>query len=184
MLVDALFRDFFSKLMKKVIKKNALGVAKEWFGKIEFIKSQIKALEKLRQFPIIRISAFLLKSQLIEFELKQLILSLDLHLSSHNTSAILRRKIRTPKDLDNLKLGLGGLIQEIRMYESELLKVLINRLNKFNLIRVRLVHYLLDSESTIKDLNADSDIGLILSEEIIGEIERIKDEIWKKRSVE
>lgn len=166
--------------MKKIIKKNALESAKEWFGKIKFIESQIEVLEKIDKFPIIRISAFLLKSQLVEFEIKQLITSLDLQLSFSNRSVILGRKIRTPKDLDSLKLGLGGLIQELREYDSKLLVVLINKLNKFNLIRVKLVHYLLDSESTIKDLNADSEMGLTMSSEITKEVGKIKDELRAK----
>ncbi|HEX7456707.1 MAG TPA: hypothetical protein VF303_04555 [Candidatus Nanoarchaeia archaeon] len=76
-----------------------------WLSKIKFLKDQIEKLEKLKDFPIVAISVFLLKCQIIEFELKQFIFSLDLHLYSQNHSKLLRRKIRSPKDLDDLTLG-------------------------------------------------------------------------------
>lgn len=77
----------------------------EWFVKIQILKDQIGKLEKLKDFPIIGIAAFLLKCQIIEFELKQIISSLDLHLYFQSTSKHFKRRVRTPKDLDDFTLG-------------------------------------------------------------------------------
>ncbi len=77
----------------------------EWFVKIQILKDQIGKLEKLKGFPIIGVAAFLLKCQIIEFELKQIIFSLDFHLYSQSVSKHFRRRVRTPKDLDDFTLG-------------------------------------------------------------------------------
>lgn len=85
-----------------------------WFAKIRFLKEQIEKLEKLRNFPIIAISVFLLKSQIVEFELKQIIFSLDFHLYSQNRSRLINRRVRTPKDLEDLTLG--QLVREFKQF--------------------------------------------------------------------
>lgn len=77
-----------------------------WQVKIDFLKDQILKLEKLTNFPIFAIAAFLLKCQIIEFELKQAIFSIDSHLYFQSKSQKFKRRVRTPKDLDNLTLGL------------------------------------------------------------------------------
>lgn len=88
----------------------------EWFVKIQILKDQIEKLGKLKNFPIIGIAAFLLKCQIIEFELKQIIFSLDLHLHSQTASKHFRKRVRTPKDLDDFTLGklVGEFSQFIR----------------------------------------------------------------------
>lgn len=84
----------------------------EWLVKIRFLKDQIEKLEQLKDLVIIPIAVFLLKSQIIEFELKQIIFSLDLHLYSQNRSKLMNRRVRTPKDLEGLTLG--GLAREFK----------------------------------------------------------------------
>lgn len=76
-----------------------------WLVKIRFLKNQIEKLEQLKDLVIISISVFLLKCQIIEFELKQTIFSLDFHLHSQSRSKLINRKVRTPRDLENLTLG-------------------------------------------------------------------------------
>jgi len=88
----------------------------EWLVKIQILKDQIGKLEKLKDFPIVGIAAFLLKCQIIEFELKQIISSLDFHLRSQSVSKHFRKRVRTPKDLDDSTLGklVGEFSQFIR----------------------------------------------------------------------
>lgn len=85
-----------------------------WLAKIKFLKDQIEKLEQLKDLVIISIAVFLLKSQIIEFELKQIIFSLDLHLYSQNRSKLVNRLIRRPKDLDGLTLG--ELVREFKQF--------------------------------------------------------------------
>lgn len=77
----------------------------EWIVRVKFLKGQIEKLERLKDLVIISISVFLLKCQIIEFEIKQTIFSLDFHLYSQNRSELINRQVRTPKDLENLTLG-------------------------------------------------------------------------------
>lgn len=154
--------------------KNALESVKEWLAKVEFIKSQIKSLEGLRQYPIINISLFILKSQLLEFDIKQLITSLDIHLRFANSSLKVKRIIRTPKELDKMRLGLGGLIQLLREFEIDSLNETIKKLNKLNDIRVKCNHYLLDSDTTILNINLSVNEGIKLYEQINSELQSIE----------
>ena len=71
----------------------------DWFVKIKFLKDQIEKLEQLKDLVIISIAAFLLKCQIIEFELGQVVFSLDSHLHSQSRSRFINRRVRTPRDL-------------------------------------------------------------------------------------
>ena len=95
-------------------KTDSRKILVNWLVKIRILKDQIEKLEKLKDFPIIAIATFLLKCQIIEFELKQIISSLDLHLYFQNRSRLFRKKIRTPRDLDDLTLG--KLVREIKQF--------------------------------------------------------------------
>lgn len=86
----------------------------DWLVKIKFLKDQIEKLEQLKDLVIISIAVFLLKSQIIEFELKQIIFSLDFHLYSRNRSKLVNRLVRTPKDLEGLTLG--ELVREFKKF--------------------------------------------------------------------
>lgn len=85
-----------------------------WLVKIRFLKGQIEKLEQLKDLVIVSIAVFLLKCQVIEFELKQVIFSLDLHLYSQNRSKLINRQVRTPRDLEDLTLG--QLVREFRQF--------------------------------------------------------------------
>lgn len=101
-----------NKLNDDLLKKRLV----DWLVKIKFLKDQIAKLEQLENFVIISVTVFLLKSQLIEFELKQLIFSLDLHLYSQNRSSLVSRRVRTPRDLDKDKLTLGQLVGKLNEF--------------------------------------------------------------------
>lgn len=76
-----------------------------WLVKIRFLKGQVEKLEQLKDLVIVSIAVLLLKCQIIEFELRQVIFSLDLYLYSQNRSKLMNRLVRTPKDLEDLTLG-------------------------------------------------------------------------------
>lgn len=163
----------------------------DWQKKILFLEDQISKLDKLKDFPIFSIASFLLKTQLIEWKLRQLIPILDFHLNYFNNSPILRLKIKMPsktkgtegkilKVHDQLsleKLTLGQLINEIESYESvddqflefEELKA---NLRKLQGLRNKFVHHIFDVGST-DDLVSDSEKGLKIAEEVIKNIEKV-----------
>jgi len=94
-----------TKLNNLRIEKDPRKIIVEWWAKIGFLKNQISKLEQLKDFPVFAVAAFLLKCQIIEFELKQIMSSLDLHLYFQTESKHFKKRVRTPKDLDDLTLG-------------------------------------------------------------------------------
>lgn len=145
----------------------------DWHTKNEFLKDQISKLENLKGFPILSVTTFLLKTQLIEFELKQLITSLDLHLYFSNTSQLLKRKTKTPKDMNENRVTLGGLKYEIYQYQGKFLENLQGQLSKLVGLRNSLVHKLFNPGS-ISELIAESGNGLKIANEVLKEIESVE----------
>lgn len=163
----------------------------DWQKKIVFLEDQISKLDKLKDFPIFSIASFLLKTQLIEWKLRQLIPILGFYLNYFNNSPILRLKIKVPsknkkvkskisKAQDQLsleKLTLGQLINEVEYYESvdnqflefEELKA---NLRKLQGLRNKFIHHIFDVGST-DDLVSDSEKGLKIAEEVIKNIEEV-----------
>lgn len=150
----------------------------DWQIKNEFLKKQIDALGKVKNLPIFQISSYLLKTQLIEFELKQLITGLDQHLFFSSRSKVLKLQTRTPKDLDEKRMTLGDLKEEIKRFEGSILKELQATLPKLVKLRNEFVHQLFKPGS-IKELNQKSEEGLKLADEVIVYIEKI-DKFLKK----
>lgn len=145
----------------------------DWHVKNEFIESQVSLLEGSKDHPIIAISCFLLKSQLIEFELKQLIFSLDSHLYfSTRSLADLKRKTRTPKDLDNDKLTLGRLEKEINKFEGKFLQELKTELGELVSLRNHFVHKLFNLGS-LNELLTNAETGLKLANKTIESIRSV-----------
>lgn len=163
-------RKAYNKSVRDLISKKFVEQIVSWYAKIDFLKQQLSVLEKLKTFPIIRIATFLLKCQLIEFELKQLIFTLDEHLLENNQSRILKRKVKTPKQLDDSKITLGGLAKELSNYDGALLKILLRDLNNLVSIRNNFTHRLFDNRFTTNDLLQDSGKAIPLANKILEEI--------------
>lgn len=159
-------------------KQNVLVKAEDWFRKIHHIKNEIESLERIKNVTSISVSVFLLKSQLIEFELKQLFTSIDQHLIFSSSSKIIKLKIRTPSFLDNQRQTLGSLIDELDRYESELLELLKEKLKKLKKIRNAFTHNLF-SPGSLGDLTADAEKGIQLANEALKELELIDNVLIK-----
>lgn len=144
-----------------------------WRIKNEFLKKEIAKLDKNSNFLIFSIAAFLLQTQLIEFELKQLIPKLDQHLFFSSTSKVLNRKTRTPKDLNDTQLTLGNLKFEINGFEGNFLTNLQSNLQKLVKLRNHFVHELFNL-GTINELIKKSKQGLVISNRIIVDIENVE----------
>lgn len=137
-----------------------------WQAKIDFIQAGIKSLEAATD-PIPHIAAFLLKCQMVEFELKQLITNIERHLSYMNTSTVVRRKTKTPVDYDRMRYTLGQLILELENFGGEdipdlqeKLKDLINLRNLFN-------HHLFNPKEDINHLAQESKRGSKIGDELL-----------------
>lgn len=154
------------------MNKSAFQKIVDWKVKNQFLTSQISGLENLKDFPIMEITAFLLKAQLVEFELKQLISSLDLHAHFTHPFWWKRKKTRTPVQLDKQKLTLGGLKKEIEKYKFEFLKDLNAHLIKLVKLRNEFVHALFNLGS-INDLIINSERGLRSANKVIENIRKI-----------
>lgn len=158
--------------------KDARSQLVDWRVKNDFLKSQVETLGKYKNFPIISIAVFLLKTQLIEFELKQLITSLDLHILLSNPSSDLKIKPRTPRDLDDDRVTLGGLNKIVQRYESKFIKKLQTDLNSLVGLRNDFVHKLFNF-GTIKIMLKDSETGLKLADIVIADIEDVENYLNK-----
>ncbi len=140
-----------------------------WLAKIRFLKEEINLLEA-KESPII---AFILKTCLIEWELKQLIFSLDLHLHFNNKSEYLTKKIMTPNDMDAEKWTLGKINKELKKYEGDFLNDLKINLEGLVDLRNEFIHGLFGPGS-IDDLINKSYKGLIIANKVINDIEQVK----------
>lgn len=161
------------RLLTKLQRNESFKAIVDWRVKNEFLKNQIIALEKTKEFPIFSVLSFLLKTQLVEFELKQLITSLDLHLYFSNTSKVLKIKTRTPKDMDERRMTLGNLKNEIYQYEGKVLENLQEQLSKLVGLRNDFVHKLFNPGS-ISELIGKSDNGLKIATKVLKEIESVE----------
>lgn len=157
---------------EEILKNTNFRQIVDWRVKNDFLKNQISALEKLKDYPIFSISVFLLKTQLIEFELKQLITSLDLHLSFSNSSRAITRRARTPQYLDEKKVTLGVLKREISQFKGDPLKDLNISLANLVGLRIKFVHHLFNPGS-INELITDTEKGLKISNQVLTDIESL-----------
>ncbi len=160
-----------SKIEKEVAEK-VLEMMLSWQAKMSFLKDQIAALERLSEFPIMAISVFLLKSQLVEFELKQLITEIDLHLGFSGSSQIIRRKALKPIDMDDWTLG--KIRKHLLTYDSKTLTTLQQELKKLVYLRNMFAHKLFSSSKDTKSLTKEALEAIPLANKVIDEIEAVK----------
>lgn len=160
-----------SKVEEDVARKAAEMIV-SWQAKMDFLKGQIDAFGKLSDFPIVAISVFLLKAQLIEFELKQLITEIDLHLGFSNNSRLIRRKTLKPVEME--RWTLGQLRDHLMRYDSKVLTTLQQKLKKLNDLRRQFAHSLFGSSKDVRSLTNDSEKAIPLANKVLEEIERIK----------
>lgn len=149
----------------------------QWLGKIEELKKQIDFLEKIKNHQTISVSVFLLKSQLIEFELKQLISKLDTKISKELISSEYRRKNRTPKDLSKDRYTFGKLISILDEYESKHLIKLMGMLKSLIKPRNNFTHKLFDENLTFEEINKDIDKNITLANKTLIEIKDVYNKI-------
>jgi hypothetical protein len=142
----------------------------DWQSKIDFLNKQAEVISKIKKFPIFPITAFILKAQSIEFELKQLIPTLVLYSNVYNITnggdEESWKEARTPKEL---KIPMGKLIGKIEEINYVHTKKLQNDLKYFVEIRNKFVHHLFD----VGDLDClieEANKGLKLAKEISKEI--------------
>lgn len=157
------------------IRKKIFELILPWQIKMDFLKNQISALEKLSQFPTIAISVFLLKSQLIEFELKQLITEIDLHLGFSSSSKIIRRRILKPDNTDDWSLG--KIRKHLLTYDSKTLATLQQGLKKLVDLRNMFTHKLFSSSRDVDSLTKDSEKAIPLANKVMDEIETVKKQL-------
>lgn len=162
-----------AKSQSKIKKSKFVKGYFDWMGKDLFLKDGISKIEKFKN-PIFQIAAFLLKTQLIEFELKQLISAFDLHLYFSNYSEILKRKTKTPKEMDERRMTLGKLNKELNDYEGDFLDDLKANLEELNKFRNKFVHQLFGPGSK-NELIKECKKGLIVANKVIKNIETVNE---------
>ena len=165
-----------TKLTKK--GKESFNKIVDWRVKNNFLREHISNFEKLKDCSIFSIASFLLKTQLIEFEIKQLITGLDLHLLFSYPSKDLRRKPRTSKDLEDRRMTLGALSEEICLFEGTAVKDLGDNLGKLVKIRNKFVHGLFNPDKIINLIN-EAKTGLELANLVLKNIDSVNEYLKK-----
>lgn len=175
------YRDILDQIIVEV--KNApIGEHEEpfrsWLNKNHTILEDIGRL-KNDSNERSKISAFLLETQFIEFQLIGLLQELEI-LVNTDSDLIKFKGSRHSKELYELPLGV--LHDELCKYNADFLtkvKPLIKILNKK---RIRFAHYLFTSIKGIEDVIKDAKEGLSHNEKVFGELysvfEYIKQKTW------
>ena len=176
--LDSVLRMNKDKIIKNLRDNPDFQAIIDWHVKFDFLDDQINILKQLKEFPIFLVSAFILKSQFVEFKLKQFISSIDSHLNFSNTSEIIRRKTKTPKDFDNMEVTLGGLRNILNQYKSSHLNNLQNNLTQFIKIRNLFAHKLFNI-GNIDQLIAEAENGLKLASKIEKNIKSVENLLEK-----
>lgn len=151
---------------------------RNWLRKIYIIKKEIESLEKINKGAAYSVAVFLLKCQVIEFELKQLISSLDSFLHFNSRSRLIRYKIRWPKDLNGLTLG--QLCKEMQKFEGSTSKLtdLLIRLVKS---RNDFTHHLFNIGKSIDEIEDEATKGSRIADQVLDKITKIGQKIeWVK----
>lgn len=149
-----------------------------WFNKNHIILQDIEKLKKAKNERS-KISAFLLESQYLEFEIIHLLQELQL-LADTDPDVITFKGKRQSKELYELPLGV--LHKELCKYNSDFLenlKVLVEDLNKK---RIRFAHYLFISIKGIDEIIKEAKEGLAFNDKVFKELyssfEYIKENTW------
>lgn len=157
-------------MIPKTTYKNVFEAAREWFIKIDYLKNQISSIEKIEGIPVLTISVFLLKSQLVEFEIKQLLTSLDQHIFFSCDSNTVNIKPRYPSYFDEKNFTLGILIEEMKRYNSPIVKELVEDLLLLNHFRKQFTHKLFNADTTLDKINLESKKGVIVANNTLKKI--------------
>jgi hypothetical protein len=141
-----------------------------WRIKVDFLKDQIDKLAKLKDFPIFCIAAFLLKTQIIEFELKEMFISLDLEVAIklRISNSDLTREIRDPSEFDNKTLG--QIITCFCEYNGIVTVKLKKQLHELNSLRNKFTHHIFDAKTETKSLTDDAEKGLTMANDILDQL--------------
>lgn len=157
--------------MKKY--SSALAEVSEWAGKINLLKNQINDIEKIKGIYVISISAFLLKSQLVEFDIKHLLTNLDLHQYFSSNSKIIRISTRSPKYFDDNNYTLGALIKLLGLFRSPEIDDLVRDLKGLKKLRNQFTHKLFSIDLKLVDIEPQAKRGIKLANSILEQINGI-----------
>ncbi len=137
----------------------------KWREKISDLSQQILKLQPEGEPSIIAVSKFLLTSQLVEFQLRELLLTLGFN--EWLKSGI--DYINDPADFDEKQYTLGALVKkELTKYTNEVgIKLLLKRLNNLVHQRNQFTHRLFGCHLPVEKLRPLSIKGSILGETIL-----------------
>lgn len=139
----------------------------KWRNKISYLSEQIFLLEPKSKSPIISVSKFILTSQLVEFQLKELLLTLGFNKWLKTGTDY----ISDPADFDKQRYTLGMLVSELDKYTNIIgVKHLKSRLKKLLIQRNQFVHGLFNSRLPVEKLQPLSIKGSTIGEKILNDM--------------
>ena len=155
---------------------------KDWYIKVRLLQNEIDELKKVQNFSILTVAVFLLKCQVIEFELKQFIFGLDVYLHSRNLSKFINRRTRTPAEFDSDKLTLGRLKQKIDEFEGDILQNLQGNLKLLVGKRNVFTHKLFSPGKDVAGLKKEAKEGIKIADEVLDNLASIEEKLGHKNS--
>lgn len=124
--------------------------------------------------PILTISAHLIKLQLLEYEIKQLLLILDKSIETQLKAGKSVIKILPKNKKDIEKLPLGRAIEQFLVYDNDIVNPIKPRLGHINTSRNNFVHHLFSSKVCAEILAKEALLQRKDVEFVIEELRRLE----------
>lgn len=140
----------------------------DWREKLLYLQKNIQGKlpnESLKD-PFKVLIAFVMKTQLIDWEIKQLISHLNDHVRSQLSESPIKLKPRSPRQLSDERLTLGKLINELERFKDTDVDKIITDLRRLQKVRNTYVHNLF-LPGSLADLVRDLRQAIKISDRVL-----------------
>lgn len=134
-----------------------------WHVKMRFLTKEVDRLKKQNDLTSL-VSAFLLETQYIEFHLQGFVTELEI---VNDTEPKLMKFSGKKRDKEVYEMTLGNLKEEIKKYQADFLKDLINDLDELNKIRVQFAHHIFTYATGIDALLKNAKNGIAANAKVL-----------------
>jgi len=158
---------------QEILSKNEIpkkNIEDEWFKKVNYFVARISKMEKGKDRAT-KVSSFLLKCQFVEFVLKKLIRELYRYAIEYKPSVIFDLSKKSGY-IDGLTFGQTINFELKNFFSPEVLELIPN-LQKLNSKRTQLNHKLFEEKSTMKEIDAVAQEGILLMDIILNQMNKL-----------
>lgn len=161
------------------LKARAKELEKNYINQVKPIDNLIQSVNNFSKNndPLSQIALFIIKAQLVEFKIKELILGVDYFLEKATNTHPIYRKQNNKKNQGVNKLTLGNVIKELENYGGKSNQTLCQQLSnlKFNSNRNKFAHKLFEQNQDVNVLSREASTYSKDADKILTLIQ----EVWK-----